>query len=413
MKGKASQTIGLLVLSFSIGVIGMTINETYAEIPLLDTSVDDDSERDNIISYPIYTGNRNYIFADSEIDFCVFSGNNQTYHDIAIKAVKDWHDNLTKVTGNDKVWDMTVQVEPKDTSTCDGFINFYKTPNEILHQIYGVAGYSYPYTQIANVTIYTDSYQETLLKISQDEWAKMSEEKFDEIIKTNMHPVLNSTSIYRITLHELGHALSLNHPQEEQEWGTLSEAKGIMGYDYSETQILSNEVKQIVKAYPNGFTNQKSKITVQLDEYDLNNTFYVGEKAGLIIEAPYAKNDLPIDSISVYIFPEGKMGTQKYNAAPIKLVKEHGTSDIFNNGEYFDNIQVTQYDLVGHKFIFKMNFVPKKVTSNTDITIIIKDLAGNSEQVELKKPFSIKSALFSEILLEDKNKSWALNWSLT
>ena len=75
-------------------------------------------------------------------------------------------------------------------------------------------------------------------------------------------------------------------------------------------------------------------------------------------------------------------------------------------------MQVIQYDLLGHKFVFQMNFVPKKVTSNTDITIIIKDLAGNSEHRELKKPFSIKSALFSEILLEDKNKSWAWNWSL-
>ncbi len=369
-----------------------------------------ESERQDMIGFPVYTGNRQHIFTDSKIDFCVFSSNNQTISNMAINAVNDWQGNLTKITGNDKVWDMEVHVEPDETTVCDGFINFYKTPNDIIHQIYGVAGYSNPYTQLANVTVYTDFYQETLRNITNEEWEKMTEEKLDEIIKINTHPAFNATSLYRITLHELGHALSLNHPQEAQALGTLSEVEGIMGYNISETKILSNEVKQIVKAYPNGFTDQKSNIAVQLDDYELNNTFYVGEKASLMIEAPYQKNDLPIDSISAYIFPEGKKGSQKYYTAPVQIVREPGKSYILNNGEYFDYIKTIPVNWVNDKYFMTVHFVPKKITSNTNIVVIVKDLVGHSDQWELKKPFSVKPALFSNILLEDKNHNWA--WSL-
>jgi len=389
---------------FAIFSVFLPIQNLYA--------VSYESERDNVIGYPIYTGNRNHIFTDSKIDFCVFSKNDQVFHNMAINAVNDWRGNLTRITGNDKVWDMTVHVEPKDTSTCDGFINFYKTPNEIIHQIFGVAGFSNPHTQLANVTVYTDFYQETLRNISQDEWAEMSEEKLDEIIKTNIHPKFNSTSLYRITLHELGHALSLNHPQEAQALGTLSEVEGIMGYNISETKILSNEVKQIVKAYPNGFIKQKSNIAVQLNDYELNNTFYVGEKASLMIEAPYQKGDIPIDSISVYLFPDGKKGSQKFYQAPIKVIREPGKSFILNNGEYFDYLKAIPVNWVNDKFISVIHFVPKKVTSNTDIVIITKDLVGHSKQWEIKNPFNVKPALFSELLLEDKNNNWAWNLSM-
>ena len=370
-----------------------------------------DSERYDMIGYPVYTGNRQHIFTDSKIDFCTFSNSDKTFHNMAINAVNDWQGNLTKITGNEKVWNMEVHVEPYDTTVCDGFINFYKTPNDIIHQIYGVAGYSNPQTQLANVTVYTDFYQETLRNLTDEEWEKMTKEKLNEIIKINTHPTFNSTSLYRITLHEMGHALSLNHPQEAQALGILTEVEGIMGYSISETKILPNEVRQIVKAYPNGFTNQKSNIAVQLNDYELNNTFYVGEKASLMIEAPHQKNDLPIDSISMYIFPEGKKAAQKYYTAPIKIVREQGKSFILNNGEYFDHVKAIPVNWVNDKLISIMHFVPKKATSNTDMVIIIKNLVGHSKQLEIHNPFNVKPALFSELLLEDKNNRWT--WSLS
>lgn len=370
-----------------------------------------ETERYDMIGFPVYTGNRQHIFTDSKVDFCVYSNNNQTYNSMAIDAVKDWQGNLTEVTENNIVWNMEVHVEPDDVRVCDGFINYYKTPNEIIQQLYGVAGFSNPYTKLANVTVYTDFYQETLRNITDEEWKKIDEDELQKIIKTNTHPTFNSTALYRITLHELGHSLSLNHPQEAQALGTLKEVEGIMGYNLSETKILPNEVRQIVKAYPNGFTNQKTNISFQLDDNNLSNTFYVGEKASMVIEAPYDKTDLPMDSISVYIFPDGKKSTQKYYSAPIKIVKETGKSFVLNDGEYFDHIKAIPVNWVNDKLILTVHFVPKKMTASTYITIIAKDIGGNSKQWEFKNPFSVKQALFSEILLEDKDNSWP--WSLS
>ena len=51
--------------------------------------------------------------------------------------------------------------------------------------------------------------------------------------------------ISRITLHEIGHSLSLNHPVTSD--GNLVAASGIMGYNMSRNQIEADEVIDIVE----------------------------------------------------------------------------------------------------------------------------------------------------------------------
>ena len=146
----------------------------------------------NPIGYPVFTGNRYHIFKDDKIDFCVYSSNNQTYNNLAVNAVNEWHKNFEQVTGNYKVWNMTAHVQPKNAEMCDGFINFYKTPNDLIDQIFGVAGFSNPFTITANVTIYTDFYQETLRSITDKEWDEMTIKRFQDIIKNGTHDLVLS-----------------------------------------------------------------------------------------------------------------------------------------------------------------------------------------------------------------------------
>ena len=85
---------------------------------------------------------------------------------------------------------MTMHVYPKDESICDGYVNYYDTPDPTFFQLSGVAGFSHPQTPVANVTIYTDDYQSTLLKMAEEDesfWDNMTIEKFQDIIKNGKH----------------------------------------------------------------------------------------------------------------------------------------------------------------------------------------------------------------------------------
>ena len=213
-------------------------------------------EKKEYIDFQKYTGNRLLVFNDTQVDFCITDNDqNPAFNDIAVNAVKAWHDKIIEVTQNSEIWDMTMHVYPKDESICDGYVNYYDTPNPTYFQLSGVAGFSHPQTPVANVTIYTDDYQSTLLKMAEKDesfWDDMTIEKFQDIIKNQEHEQFDAEMIKRVTLHEIGHSLSLNHPDTDD--GNLQKASGIMGYDMSYDQIDNDEVINIVKAYPNGFS---------------------------------------------------------------------------------------------------------------------------------------------------------------
>lgn len=180
-----------------------------------------------------------------------------------------------------------------------------------------------------------------------------------------------------------------------------------MSYNPNEKKILDEEVKEIVKAYPNGFSNQKSQTVTNLDVISKPNSFFVGERANLIIQAPYEGKLVPVDSISVYIFPDGKKPTQKYQNAPIKLVRDHGKVFTLNNGDYFDYAKSISIDWVKEKFVSTIHFVPNKEISTADVIVIIKNNVGFSKQWEIKDAFNVKQAIFSDILLENTDYNWA------
>ena len=114
-----------------------------------------DSEGSKFLDFHPYTGNRNFVFNDTSVDFCVVDNlQNPAFNDIAIKAVKMWHDRIVQVTNNSDVWDMKMHIFPKDTTICDGYVNYYGTPNSTSLQIIGAAGFSDPDTPVANVKVY-------------------------------------------------------------------------------------------------------------------------------------------------------------------------------------------------------------------------------------------------------------------
>ncbi|MFB5647816.1 MAG: hypothetical protein ACE5RO_06745, partial [Candidatus Nitrosomaritimum yanchengensis] len=214
------------------------------------------SSQNEFLDFQPYTGNRLLIFNDTQIDYCITNNQeNPTFNHITANAIKMWHDRIVEVTNNPFVWDMTLHVYPKDESICDGFVNYVDTPDPTLFQLSGVAGFSHPLTPVANVTIYTDDYQSTLLNMAQNDddfWNTLTLEKFEDIVKNKDHKQFDYDVISRITLHEIGHSLSLNHPVTSD--GNLQNSKGIMGYNMSYNQIEDDEVIQIVRVYPNGFS---------------------------------------------------------------------------------------------------------------------------------------------------------------
>ncbi|MBA4452980.1 MAG: hypothetical protein H2B03_07445, partial [Nitrosopumilaceae archaeon] len=170
-------------------------------------------EKNEYIDFQKYTGNRLLVFNDTQIDYCITDNKeNSLFNDIAVNAVQEWHKRIVEVTQNSEVWDMTMHVYPKDESICDGYVNYYDTPDPTFFQLSGVAGFSHPQTPVANVTIYTDDYQSTLLKMAEEDenfWDDMTIEKFKDIVKNGEHEQFDSQMIKRITMHEIGHSLSL------------------------------------------------------------------------------------------------------------------------------------------------------------------------------------------------------------
>ena len=122
-----------------------------------------ESNQEEYLDFQPYTGNRLMVFNDTSIDYCVTNNDeNPIFNHIAANAIQTWQDRIIDVTNNPFVWDMTMHIQPKDQSICDGFVNYVSTPDPTVFQLSGVAGFSHPLTPVANVTIYTDDYQSTL-----------------------------------------------------------------------------------------------------------------------------------------------------------------------------------------------------------------------------------------------------------
>lgn len=353
------------------------------------------------LDFQPYTGNRLLVFNDTQIDYCVTNNEqNPIFNHIAANAIKTWHDRIVEVTNNPDVWDMTVHVHPKNESICDGYLNFIDTPDPTVFQLSGVAGFSHPMTPVANVTIYTDNYQKTLVDMAEKDenfWNTLTLEKFQDIIKNGHHEQFDYDVIQRITLHEIGHSLSLNHPITSN--GNLQTANGIMGYNMSYNQIDDDEVVKIVKAYPNGFTKISAPPSIKLGDPNGKRTVHLGEVTNLTIELPYQDGKLAPTGLEVYIFPEGTI-SQKPDYAPIKIIKTEGMNQLENDGEYLDDIHVslTHWDTFAK--VMSIQFKVVKEFDNADIIVVGHSMGGFEKQWFLNDVLTVDKALFSNLLLD-------------
>jgi len=359
------------------------------------------SSQEEYLDFQSYTGNRLMVFNDTRIDYCITNNTeNPTFYHIAANAIKTWHDRIVEVTTNTSVWDMTMHIQPQDESICDGYVNYVSTPNPTVFQLSGVAGFSHPLTPVANVTIYTDDYQSTLLDMAmKDEnfWNNMTLEKFQDIVKNGNHEQLDYDIITRITLHEIGHSLSLNHPVTSD--GDLQTASGIMGYNMSRNQIEDDEVINIVKAYPNGFSKISIPKSIKLDNPSHKKTVHLGEVTNLTIELPYHEGKLPPTGLEVYIFPEGTT-SQKPEFAPIKILKTEGMDHLVNDGMYLEDIHVSLTYWDTFTKVLSIQFKVVKEFENADIIIIAHNNGGFEKQWFLNDVITVDTALFSNLLME-------------
>jgi len=374
----------------SIGIVGDQQAIAYQGI----------MEKSEYIDFQKYTGNRLLVFNDTKIDYCITDNEeNPAFNEIAVNAVKTWRERIVDVTQNSKVWDMTMHVYPQDESICDGYVNFYDSPDPTYFQLSGVAGFSHPQTPVANVTIYTDDYQSKLLDMAEKDknfWNSMTIDKFRDIVKNEEHKQLDNEMIKRITLHEIGHSLSLNHPNTNG--GNLQEASGVMGYDMSYTQIDYEEVINIVKAYPNGFTKVSKSESIKLGGEN-KKILTLGEVVNLTIELPNKKGKLPPSGIEVYIFPEGT-SLQKTENAPIKIIRIQGQKQLVNNGGYLEDIHSIMTHWGSSTKVLSIQFKVVKEFENADMIVIAHNIGGFEEQWFLDDVLSVKKALFSNLLLD-------------
>ncbi len=360
-----------------------------------------ESTQEEYLDFQAYTGNRLMVFNDTQIDYCITNNTeNPTFYHIASNAIKLWHDRIVEVTNNPFVWDMTMHIQPQDESICDGYVNYVDTPDPTIFQLSGVAGFSHPLTPVANVTIYTDNYQSTLVNMAKEDgdfWNIMTLEKFQDIVKNGNHEQFDYDMISRITLHEIGHSLSLNHPVTSD--GNLGAASGIMGYNMSRTQIENDEVIKIVKAYPNGFSKVSLPQSIKLDDPSHKKIVHLGEVTNLTIELPYQKGQLPPSGLEVYIFPEGA-ASQKPEFAPIKILKTEGMDQLVNDGEYLEDIHVSMTYWDTFTKVLSIQFKVVKEFENADIIIVAHNIGGFEKQWFLNDVITVDKALFSNLLMD-------------
>ncbi len=367
----------------------------------------DESTHQEYLDFQPYTGNRLMVFNDTRVDYCITNNTeNPMFNHIASNAIKTWHDRIVDVTNHPLVWDMAMHIHPKNESICDGYVNYVDTPNPTIFQLSGVAGFSHPLTPVANVTIYTDDYQSTLVDISKDDenfWSTVTLETLQDIIKNNNHKQFDYEVIYRVTMHEIGHSLSLNHPFTSD--GNLETAPGIMGYNMSQNQIEDDEVLQIVKAYPNGFSKISSPESIKLDDPHSKKSVYLGEVTNLTIELPSQEGKSLASGIEVYIFPEGT-SSQKPNSAPIKISKTDGKNNVVNDGQYLDDIRVSMTHWDTFTKVLSIQFKVVKEFENADIIVVVRSAGGFEKQWFMNDVVTVEKAIFSNLLLDLETKEY-------
>ena len=403
----------LVATVFLIAAITIFSNDNVSEgYKFVDT-------RENYLERTMNTGNRNYIFDDSNVDFCIMT-NNSTYQQISKEALKEWHLAITQATNNEQVWNITSHILPNDHSICDGFINFQDIP-EFSHYAYsGILGLSDPLQQKANITIFTKFYQEALREINDEQWKNMTKEKFKNIIQSGTHNDWSIKDIKRVILHELGHAFSLNHPCEIHQCDLFSQ-DGIMGYNMSNSSIEEFEAKQIVLSYPNGFEERDIISFEKLDnKINQPRVYYEGEMINILLEFPKTPKELRYTGFAFYMYPDNPTPlTSDKPALTFSKLKGNLIKQGIDSNEFFKNFHAFSVSKIGHsndyeieKYTVTASFIAKKEMSEIKMTFVLEDQSGQQKQFEFDSPFIVKKALFSDILFDLHKKQNIISFKL-
>ncbi len=362
--------LGILSILLIIG-----INEASAEL----------SEPINI-TFNTFSGVRENVFNDSQLDFCTFS-NDSNINMISAHAVKEWKDSLVRLTGND-VWDMAIYVNPSTEELCDVIIEYKKTPTLSKRFLIGMAGYVN--TVSPTITIFTDNYQKTL---TENEPIKSLTE-FENIVLNSEHDQLSDKKLSKTIKHEIGHMLGSDDKKS---------CLCLMGTDLDSSEILVTDIIDIIHSYPNGFVDSNFDLEFNLGDDYTTKTYFVGDYIDIEIEIPIINYKIP--EISLYIFPDGK--DVKTKNAQVKIHNEFGMKGTYDQNNYFSKIQVinglTYYSDMGTFSTMKIKLQPQTQMSQTDILVKVKNQNGIEEQIMLDNVMVVKEGLFSNLNLDSKN----------
>ncbi len=337
------------------------------------------------IAFNTFSGVRENIISGAQLDFCTF-GNDLNINMIAAHAVKEWHDSLVRLTGND-VWDMTIYVNPTSEEMCDVIIKYNRTPTLSKQFLIGMAGYVNPVSP--TITIFTDNYQKTLTE--NEPITSLAE--FEDIILNSKHEQLSDKKLSKMIKHEIGHMLGSDDKKS---------CLCLMGTDLDSSEILITDIIDIVRSYPNGFVDSNFDLQFKLGDDFTTKTYFVGDYVDIDIELPVINNK--IADVSLYIYPDGK--DVKSKNAQVKIHNELGMKGTYDQNNYFSKIQVinghTYYADMGTFSTMKIKLQPQTKMSQVDILVKVKDQYGIEEQYMLDNVLIVKEGLFSNLNLDVK-----------
>ena len=340
------------------------------------------------ITFNTFSGVRENVFSDSQLDFCTFS-NDSDINMISAHAVKEWQDSLVRLTGSD-VWNMSIYVNPATEEICDVIIEYKKTPTLSKRFLIGMAGYVN--TISPTITIFTDDYQKTLTE--NDSITSLAE--FEDIVLNSKHDQLSDKKLKKTIKHEIGHILGAPHKKD---------CSCLMGTDFDSSEILVTDIIEIVHSYPNGFVDSNFDLQFKLGDSHATKTYFIGDYVDIDIELPVTNHR--IQDVSLYIYPDGK--DVKSKNAQIKIHNELGMKGTHDQNNHFAKMQIinghTYYTDKGTFSTIKIKLQPQIKMSNADILVKVKDQFGIEEQHMLDNVMIVKEGLFSKLNLDAKNFS--------
>ncbi len=338
------------------------------------------------ITFNTFSGIRENVFNDLQLDFCTFS-NDSNINMISAQAVKEWQESLVRLTGSD-VWNMSIYVNPATEEMCDVIIEYKKTPTLSKQFLIGMAGYVN--TVSPTITIFTDNYQKTLTENK----LITSLDEFEDIVLNSKHDQLSDKKLSKTIKHEIGHILG--SPDKES-------CSCLMGTDFDESEIVVADIIDIVHSYPNGFVNSNFDVQFKLGEDYTTKTYFIGDYVEIEIELPVINYKTP--DVSLYIYPDGK--DVKSKNAQVKIHNELGMKGTYDQSNHFSKIQVinglTYYADIGTFSTMKIKLQPQTKMGQVDILIKVKDQYGIEEQHMLDNVMIVKEGLFSNLNLHAKN----------